>query len=405
MAWNEPGGGRDPWGGGGSNQQGPPDLDEALRNLQTKLAGIFGGRGGGGGGGSSGGGPGRLGSIGVGLVAGALVVVWALAGIYIVDPAEQGVVTRFGKYVRTVDPGPHWLPFIIENYEKVNVQEVRSAEIGFRTAGRTQGTVGNESLMLTQDENIVDVKFAVQYRVSDARDYLFNVREPDITVREVAESSIREVVGKSTMDFVLTEGRSAVALDAQELMQAALDQYGAGIFIISVNMQDAQPPAQVQDAFNDAVKAREDEIRLVNEAQAYANDILPKARGDADAMREQAEGYKQRVTAVAQGEADRFLALLTEYEQAPDVTRERLYIETMQSVLANSSKVLMDVEGGNNLMYLPIDKILEQRRQTGDDEAGGFSESRFSGMSGVSGGTTERTERRERDSFRDGRSR
>jgi membrane protease subunit HflK len=196
-----------------------------------------------------------------------------------------------------------------------------------------------------------------------------------------------------------------VALDAQELMQAALDQYGAGIFIISVNMQDAQPPAQVQDAFNDAVKAREDEIRLVNEAQAYANDILPKARGDADAMREQAEGYKQRVTAVAQGEADRFLALLTEYEQAPDVTRERLYIETMQSVLANSSKVLMDVEGGNNLMYLPIDKILEQRRQTGDDEAGGFSESRFSGMSGVSGGTTERTERRERDSFRDGRSR
>ena len=402
MAWNEPGGGRDPWGG--NNQQGPPDLDEALKNLQTKLAGIFGGRGGGGGGGSSGGGGGRLGSIGIGLVIGALAVVWALAGIYIVDPAEEAVVTRFGKHVRTVGPGPHWLPFGIEAYEKVNVQEVRSAEIGFRTAGRTQGTVGNESLMLTQDENIVDVKFAVQYRVSNAENYLFNVREPDITLREVAESSIREVVGKSTMDFVLTEGRSAVALDAQELIQAALEQYGAGMFVISVNMQDAQPPAQVQDAFNDAVKAREDEIRLRNEAQAYANGIIPRARGDADAMREQAEGYKQRVTAVAQGEADRFLALLTEYEQAPDITRDRLYIETVQSVLSNSSKVLMGVEGGNNLMYLPLDKILSQQRRQAGDEDGGFSESRFSGMGGVSGGSSD-GDRRQRDSIRDGRSR
>ena len=388
MAWNEPGGGRDPWGG--NNQQGPPDLEEAIKNLQGKLSGIFGGRGGGKGGGRSGGG-GGFSSLGVGIIIGVLAVVWLAAGFYIVDPAEEAVVTRFGKYVRTEQEGPHWLPYFIEDYEKVNVAQVRSAEIGFRTAGRSQGTVGNESLMLTQDENIVDIKFAVQYRVKDARNYLFNVRDPDLTLRQATESAVREVVGKSTMDFVLTGGRSAVADSTRTLLQEVLDKYGAGLFVISVNMQDAQPPAQVQEAFNDAVKAREDEERLKNEAQAYANDILPKARGDADAMREQAEGYKQRVIAQAEGQSARFLSVLEEYAKAPEVTRERIYLETVESVLANSSKVFMGAEGGNNLIYLPLDKIMARSLEDEEDRLPSSGSS--SGMSSSSGSSSTSTDR------------
>lgn len=369
MAWNEPGGGgRDPWGG--NNQQGPPDLEQAIKNLQGKLSGIFGGRGGGGGGSTGGGGGGRnFSALGVMVIAGVLLAGWLVAGFYIVDPAEEAVVTRFGKYVRTETSGPHWLPYFIEKHETVNVAQVRGAEIGFRTAGRGQGSVGNESLMLTQDENIVDIKFAVQYRVKNARNYLFKVRDPDLTLRQITESAVREVVGKSTMDFVLTGGRSAVADDTRVLVQDTLDKYGAGLFVISVNMQDAQPPAQVQDAFNDAVKAREDEQRLKNEAQAFANDILPKARGEGDAVRERAQGYKQRVTAQAEGQSDRFLALLTEYQKAPDVTRERIYLETMESVLGKSSKVLLGGgESSNNLMYLPLDKLMSRGFE--DDEDG-----------------------------------
>jgi membrane protease subunit HflK len=370
MAWNEPGGGRDPWGGR-ENQQGPPDLEEALKNLQNKLSRIFGGgkpgRGGGG----------RLGSMGVGVIVVVLLVVWVLAGIYIVKPAEKGVVTRFGKYVRTEGPGPHWRPYFIEDVETVNVEQVRTAEIGFRSTGRSEGSVARESLMLTQDENIVDVKFAVQYRVKDAKDYLFNVVAPDRTLVDVTETSVREIVGKSKLDFVITGGRSAVAATVQEMAQQILDLYGTGIVITSVNMQDAQPPAEVQEAFSDAVKAREDEVRLRNEAEAYANDILPKARGDADAMREQAEGYRQRVIAGAQGETSRFLSVLKEYRKAPEVTRQRLYLEAVESVLANTSKVLVDVEGGNNLLLLPLDKLLTRQPQeaapgaagSGSDEA------------------------------------
>ena len=357
MAWNQPGGNgdKDPWGRG--RQQGPPDLDEALKKLQARLGGLFGGRRPGGGGGLKLGGGGAK-----GLVALVLLVVlgWALLGIYIVDPPEQAVVLRFGQYVRTTGPGPHWIPRFIETYEKVNVQVVRSQEIGFRrTAGGTGTTsVPRESLMLTQDENIIDIKFAVQYRVNDPAAYLFRVLDPDNTLRQATESAVREIVGKRGMDFVITEGRSEVAAEAEGMIQQILDGYGAGVFVTSVNMQSAQPPEQVQEAFFDAVKAREDEERSKNEARAYAANILPRARGEAEAVRERALAYEQRVVAAADGETDRFLKVLAEYRKAPDVTRSRLYLDTVESVLVNSSKVLVDLEGGNELIYLPVDRLL-----------------------------------------------
>ncbi len=393
MAWNEPGGGRDPWSGG-DGRQGPPDLEEALKNLQTKLSGIFGGGKTGGGAGG-----GRLGSMGIGLIILVLLAIWGFLGIYIIEPAEQGVVTRFGKYVRTEDPGPHWLPYFIEEVEKVNVQEVRTAEIGYRTAGRSEGSVPREALMLTQDENIVDLRFAVQYRISEPKFFLFNVLEPVVTLRQVTESAVREIVGQSKLDFVLTEGRSAVAASTREVIQDILDKYEVGIRITSVNMQAAQPPAEVQEAFADVVKAREDEVRLKNEAEAYANDILPKARGDADALREQAEGYKQRVIAAAEGDTSRFLSVMREYERAPEVTRQRLYLEAVESVLGSTSKVLVDVEGGNNLLYVPLDKMLSGSRAEGV--------ARFEGATGSDTGRSVADDdllRRQRESLR-GRSR
>ncbi len=364
MAWNEPGGGRDPWSGG-DGRQGPPDLEEALKNLQTRLSRIFGG-------GKSGGraGGGGLGSLGIGLVILAALAIWGAVGIYIIEPAEQGVVTRFGEYVRTEGPGPHWLPYFIEEVEKVNVEEVRTAEIGYRTAGRSEGSVPREALMLTQDENIIDLRFAVQYRIGDPKFFLFNVLDPVVTLRQATESAIRGIVGQRRLDFVLTEGRSEVALSAKEKIQEILDKYQVGIAITTVNMQAAQPPAEVQEAFADAVKAREDEERLKNEAEAYANDILPKAKGDADAMRERAEAYRQRVIAVAEGDTSRFLSVLREYEKAPKITRDRLYLEAVESVLGNSSKVLVDVQGGNNLLYVPLDKIMSGQR---DEATGDFA--------------------------------
>jgi len=359
MAWNEPGGGRDPWGGSGD--QGPPDLDQVIRNLQNKLGGMF-GRGGGGGGRAGGSPAGGLSGRGIGLILGVVAALWAVAGFYIIDPAEEGVVTRFGRYVRTEGAGPHWLPYFIEAVQKVNVQQVRTAEIGFRSSGRTQGVVGSESLMLTQDENIIDVKFAIQYRVKDARDFVFNAVDPDRLLRDVTESAVRETVGRSTMDFVITEGRSAVSSSVQELAQATLDAFRVGLVVTSVNMQDAQPPAQVQESFYDAVKAREDEIRFRNEAEAYANEILPKARGDADAMREQAAAYRARVVAVAEGDASRFVSVLEQYRKAPQVTRERLYLDAIEAVLSNSSKVVLESQGSGNLLYLPLDKLMDRQR-------------------------------------------
>ncbi len=369
MAWNQPGGGggdRDPWGGGRNGQQGPPDLDEVLRKLQGRLSGIFGGRSGGGSGsgsgsggsGGSGGSPLQsIGSTGVAAILIVIAIAWALAGIYIVEPAEEGVVLRFGKYHQTTEPGPHWAPYLVDRVENVNVEQIRRAEIGFRSDAGNQ-TVKNESLMLTRDENIIDIQFAVQYRIKDARNYLFEIRDADTTLRDATESAVREVVGKSGMDFVLTGGRSDVASKVKELTQAILDRYKAGLLVTTVNMQSAQPPQEVQEAFADAVRAREDEERVKNEARAFAADILPKARGEANAVVERAEAYRQRVVSIATGESERFTSILTEYQKAPEVTRQRLYLDTVESVMANTSKVLVDLEGGNNLVYLPLDKLL-----------------------------------------------
>ena len=361
MAWNQPGGngGRDPWGNRGG-QQGPPDLDEVLKKLQTRLGRVFGGRGGGG---SSGGGfslPGG-GVVGMSVLAAVLVGAWALAGFYIVDPAEEAVVLRFGAYRTTTGPGLHWAPYFIDGVEKINVQRIHNQEIGFRSSGGSRSAVAHESLMLTEDENIIDIKFSIQYRISDAQFYLFNVLDPDLTLRQATESAVREVVGRSGMDFVITAGRDVVASEAGTLIQEILDRYEAGLDITSVNMQDAQPPAQVQDAFFDAVKAREDQERIINQANAFKADIVPKARGEANAMLERAEAYRQRVIAQAEGETDRFLKVLNEYQKAPAVTRERLYIETVEQMMANSSKVLVDLPGGNNIMLLPLDQLFSGR--------------------------------------------
>lgn len=372
MAWNEPGGGgnggKDPWGGGGN--QRPPDLEELVRNLKNKLGSILGGGRGGSGGGSgsgsgSGSGPGRAGSIGLGLIISVIAVVWLLSGIYIVNEGTRGVVLRFGQYVDTTMPGPHWrIPYPIEQVEIVDVEQRRFVEIGYRSSGGRNNSpvvVPRESLMLTKDENIVNVQLAVQYQVKDARQYLFNVREPNLTLKQVAESALRDVVGKRSMDFVLTEGRGEVVVATKELMQTILDQYDTGLIVSDVNLQDAQPPEEVQGAFADAIKAREDEVRQKNEAEAYANDILPKARGAAARQFEEASAYKESIIAQAEGESHRFLQLLAEYEKAPKVTRKRLYLETMESVFSRTSKVTVDISNGNSLMYLPLDKIMERQ--------------------------------------------
>ncbi|MDH5786061.1 MAG: FtsH protease activity modulator HflK [Chromatiales bacterium] len=350
MAWNEPGGsgGKDPWGGR-NNEQGPPDLDEVVKKLQEKINGLFGG--GGKGGSSSSSGSGGMGAGGLSIVVVLLAIVWGLSGFYTIHEGTRGVVKQFGAYSETTMPGLHWYPRFVQSVERVNVDNVRTSELGVR---------GDESLMLTQDENIVDIKFAVQYRVKDARDYLFNVVDPDETLRQAMESSVREIVGQSEMDFALTDGRADVVDKSKQLMQSILDQYQSGLVISSLNMLDAQAPQQVQGAFADAVKAREDEVRYKNEAEAYANDVLPKARGQAARLLEEANAYKEQVIAEAEGETARFLSVLTEYKRAPNVTRKRLYIDTMESVLSQSSKVMVDTKGSNNLLYLPLDKLMER---------------------------------------------
>ncbi len=372
MAWNEPGGSgnKDPWGGGnrGGNNQGPPDLDEVVKQLQQKFSAIFGGGKKGGGSPASGGG--NAGSIGLGVIAVVLVVVWAISGIYIVDEGRRGVVLQFGAYAKTTMPGPHWHPRFIQSVEVVNVEESRALTVGFRQTGGsrpTSSTVGRESLMLTQDENIVDVKLAVQYKVKSASDYLFRVRDPEVVLRQATESAIREVIGKSDMDFILKEGRADITAQARILIQKTLDYYQAGLIITTVNLQDAQPPEQVQDAFADAVKAQGDSERVKNEAEAYSNDIIPRARGKAARQIAEANAYKERVIAEAMGEASRFDQVLTEYLKAPEVTRKRLYLESMESVLSNSSKVLVDVKSGNNILFLPLDQMMSGRSAAASD--------------------------------------
>jgi|LNFM01.1.fsa_nt_gb modulator of FtsH protease HflK len=361
LSLNDPQWGRRPGGG----NQGPPDLDEIWRNLNRKLNRLLGGKGGGNdGGGAAGGGgpsPGAVGG-GAGLLVGLVVVVWLASGFYIVNEGQEGVVLRFGKFVETTQPGPRWhLPYPVESAEVVNVKQVRTVEVGYRN--NVKSKVLKEALMLTDDENIVDVQFAVQYVLKSPNDYLFNNRGPDDSVLQAAETAIREIVGRSSMDFVIFEGRAEVAARAQKLMQEILDRYGTGISISKVTMQNAQPPEQVQAAFDDAVKAGQDRERQKNEGEAYANDVIPRARGMAARLIQEAEGYRSRVIEQSQGDASRFRQIVVEYNKAPQVTRDRLYIDAMQQIMSNTSKVLVDQKSGSNLLYLPLDKLMQA--QTG----------------------------------------
>ena len=341
MAWNEPGGDKkDPWGGGGKDS--PPDLDELARKLRDRMNQLFGGKGGG-----SGKKGGSHMSLSFGLIAVVALVAWVLSGIYIIQPAERGVVLRLGEFNAITGPGPHWYMRGIESVDKVDVDNLR--------------TVSHRAKMLTKDENIIQVEVAVQYQVRDAREYLFQVRDPDYTLQEATESALREVIGGISMDEFLSGGRGAIVAQTKELTQSILDKYKAGLILTSVNLQDPQPPEEVQGAFEDAIKAQEDEVRFKNQAQAYALGILPKAKGDGTRMREAAMAYRDKVVADAEGEASRFTQTRIEYEKSPEITRKRMYLETMEYVLANTSKVIMQVEGGNNLMYIPLDKLMENK--------------------------------------------
>ena len=338
MAWNDPDGNeRDPWGGR-RNDQGPPDLDEVVRKMQEKLSALFGGKQ-------------RPQSSPDNAFVWAVIALLAVAllgweMVYRIDPAERGVVLRFGKYVSVLQPGPHIrFPRPIEEVRKINVERIE--------------TLTANSSMLTGDENIVDVEVAVQYRIKDAEAYLFRIADPDVSVQRVTESAIRDVIGQSTLDFVITEGRAEIATQAQAQIQQMLDNYDSGIVVTSVNMQPAKPPEEVKAAFDDAIKAREDKERKVNEGEAYRNEVVERAQGEGARIRLDAEAYKERVIAQAEGESRRFTQLLTEYEKAPAVTRERLYLETMEEVLNNSTKLLMDSKSGTNVTYLPLDKLLE----------------------------------------------
>lgn len=345
MAWNEPGGGndKDPWGG---KNQGPPDLDEALKKLQERLNRLFGGKKRGDGG--KGSDFQFSGSILV-IVLVLAVAIWGLFGFYQVDQQERAVVLRLGVYHSTVMPGLRWNPPIIDDVTKINVTKVRSAS--------------SRGQMLTEDENIVDIAVSVQYTVSDPANFLLKVKSPELSLEHALESALRHVVGSSKMDQVITEGREEIAVATQQRLQNYLNTYQSGIDVAKVNIEDAQPPSQVQDAFDDVTRAKEDRERLKNEAEAYANGIIPEARGAAQRQLEEAQAYQEQVIAEAEGEAQRFLQLLTEYRKAPEVTRERLYIDAMQNFYTNTAKVMVDVEGGNNMMYLPLDKLIEKGKQ------------------------------------------
>jgi len=361
MAWNEPGGGgnKDPWNGRGGNQ-GPPDLDEVVRKLQDKLGGLFGGKKPGSGGSSSNGGGGGGGGGGVfsaptgnfskktvGIILGVLFVGWLASGIYIIEPAERGVVLRFGAYAYTTEPGPHWhIPYPIESVIEVNVDALES--------------LNHKASMLTKDENIVDVELTVQSKIGSPDLYLFQDQDPKKSLRDATETEVRTTIGGSKLDFILTEGRSAIADTIMTRVQSLMDRYKTGLIVTSVNMQPAKPPEQVKEAFDDAIKAREDKERLENKAEAYANEIVPQARGAAARIVAEAKAYRDKVIAESEGETSRFSAILAEYQKAPAVTRERLYLETMEQVLGESNKVLLDVEDGNSLMYLPLDQIIKQ---------------------------------------------
>ena len=347
MAWND------------NNNQTPPELDEVIKDFKNKFSNTFGG----GGSSSNNTGASKMAKGSFKYVLILAVLVWLLSGIYIVDPAERGVVLRFGAFQTSTTQGPHWhIPYPIESVYKVNVEQVRATEIGFRnTQNSYSGGVSSESLMLTKDENMVDVNLAVQYKIVDAKAYLFNVYQPELTLSHVVQSVIRQVVGDNTMDHVLTTGRDQVAQEVKTASQALLNDYGVGLMITAVTMQDAQPPIQVKASFDDVVKAREDEQRYINEARAYANDIVPKARGASQRIMAEAEAYKSQVVSKSEGEAYRFTEILTEYLKAPVVTKERLYRETLEDVLSSTNKVIVD-SSSNSLMYLPIDQLINSNR-------------------------------------------
>jgi membrane protease subunit HflK len=351
------------WMSNGRND-GPPDLDELWRDFNRKLSGLFGGRG-----------PGKppepredgpsfqpdmkSAGMGVGLIGFVVLVIWAGSGFFIVQEGQQAIITTFGRYSSTVDAGFQWrFPYPFQAHDTVAVTQLRSVEVGRNTIGQTTGL--RDSSMLTQDENIIDIRFTVQFRLKDAKDYLFENRDPDKAVEQASESAVREIVGRSKVDSVLYEQRDAIAADLVKSIQAQLDRLKSGILIVNVNVQNVQVPEQVQAAFNDAVKAGADRDRFKNEGQAYSSDVIPKARGTAARLREESEGYRQRVVAQAEGDAQRFRSVLAEYQKAPAVTRDRMYIDAMQQVYANVNKVMVDSRSGSNLMYLPLDKLMQQ---------------------------------------------
>ena len=333
MAWNEPGN-KDPWGRNKKNSS----LDGVFKDFKKTIDDLLG----------SGSSVPPSPKKSAGLLSGIILAIYFLSGIYIVNDGERGVVLQFGSFNEITMPGPHWIPRFIQSVEIVDVSKIRSVQ--------------QKAVMLTEDENIVSISFAIQYDIKDASDFIFNLREPDITVSQAGESAIREVMGQNTMDFIITEGRTKVAEDTKGLLQNVLDTYGAGVNVQSLNILEAQPPEQVQDAFSDAIKAREDEQRYINEAEAYRNEIIPLARGQAKQMLEQAIAYKVKLINAAEGEASRFTQLYSEYKKAPTVTKERLYLEAVESVLSKSSKVMIDVEGGNNMMYLPLDQLINRNQ-------------------------------------------
>lgn len=379
---NDPGWGRGNQGGSDDNppprrpqrnggNQGPPDLDELWRDFNNRLGGLFGRKpkrgnpfGGGGQGGGNGGGfrPSPRGArLGVLAVVVGAILLWLASGFFIIQEGQVGVITRFGEYKTTVPAGFQWhIPRPIESVQVVDVSQLRTFEIGFR--GNARNKVSAESLMLTDDENIVDLQFVVQYRIrpDGAADYLFNDRDPDDAVRQGAETAMREVIGRTTMDFVLYEGRTEIASRTQALLQRIMDLYKNGILISTVAILNAQPPEQVQAAFDDAVKAGQDRERQINEGEAYANSVIPRATGTAARMLEEAEGYRARVVNDARGNAARFDEVLKAYNAAPEVTRDRLYMETMQDIYAGSNKVLVDTDNSNNMLYLPLDRLMQE---------------------------------------------
>ena len=335
MAWNEPGGGKDPWGGNRGND-GPPDIDEALNKLKEKFA-AFGGGSGGGAGSSKG-------LLPVALIA--LAIIWGLLGFYQVDEKEQAVVLRLGKYSDTVGSGLHWNPPVVDSVTTVRVTEERQYSA--------------RGLMLTQDENIVEISLTVQYNIANAKDFVLNIKDPETSLKHATDSALRHVVGSTGLDGVISTGREQVAVSTAEKLQDLLDVYSSGINVVKINIEEARPPTEVKAAYDDVIKAREDLERLVNEAQAYSNGIIPEARGEAQRLREEAEGYLSQVVSKSQGEAKRFTTLLAEYKKAPEVTRERLYIDAIEQVMSSSTKILMDTEGGNNMLSLPLDKLVQQ---------------------------------------------